>query len=67
MVIHCEAVGCMAEATMRRKFLDPRRSHDVISEYVLKHYCSQECEQLIADHLEAQSWIAHVVSDAKPS
>ena len=65
--MRCEAPECMAVATGHHKFLDPRRSHDVIAEYTTKYFCSPLCEQLIVDELERQSWIAHVVPDAKPS
>lgn len=62
MILRCQAPNCMNLATHRRKFLDPRRSHDVVSEYVSKNYCSLECEIAICDELERQSNYARIVN-----
>ena len=61
MVNHCQAPNCDKIAVMRRKFLDPRRSHDVICEYVDRFYCSPGCEEAIAYELERESYIARRV------
>ena len=62
-MFHCEAPGCMRVAGMRRKFLDPRRSHDVICEYTEKYYCSDECEYAIVEELERQAQYLRVAPE----
>ena len=61
MPIRCDNPLCMNLATARSKFVDPRRSHDVCTEYVVKFFCSQECELAICDELERQANIARCV------
>lgn len=62
MIARCEAPGCMREASGRHKFMDPRRSHDVVAEYVNRFFCSQECELAIVDELERQANYARLVN-----
>jgi hypothetical protein len=60
MFLRCENPACIKPATNHAKFLDPRRSHDVIAAYTVKYFCSQECELAIVDELERQAQYARL-------
>lgn len=62
MIIHCDAPGCMREATRRCKFLDPRRGTEEELAYVVRFFCSDDCQLQIVDELERMSHYARLVS-----
>lgn len=57
---HCN--GCGGIAGNRRKFHDPRRDKKDDEAYVLRHFCSVECEEDIINELERQARLARLVN-----
>lgn len=51
----------MAPAQERHKFQDPRRGKGDELAYILKFFCSPECEEAIVDELERQAQYARLV------
>ncbi len=60
-VMRCENPHCMRPAEGRHKFRDPRRGQDDELAYVVRFFCSQECELAIVDNLERQAQYARLV------
>ena len=61
MILRCQNPHCMKEAIRGAKFLDPRRGEADDLRYVIRHFCSDDCELAIVDELERQAQYARLV------